>query len=363
MKKKTRIARGIVVRDLPAFMSRSIFWFILIFLASPEIARAVPDEPAVSQSTWDLRVEDAGPCTADPGFVDELIVQVPAEKRPPAGQAADLGARLVMHNREHATITVVDGSSGAVLGGRDVPLPLGNCRAAAETIGFVLTVLIQSGRDFPSPTESEPVAPVAPPSEAAEPPPPAEERPMRRLSERYAWLGPPPAHEVSLQVGTSYGLVPGIPIGARGAWTIRAQSAWPVTLWASGWRSTSTDAANAKFGAIYGGVAVCPLHAEPEGFHVRLCASIAAGAAYAQARDPRLYERAKFAEILVLPGIQASFAVRLLGPLFADATVQADMPLPRRSFSYQRIDDSAAAIYRTGWVVPAAYLGLSLRFR
>jgi len=362
MKKKTRIACGIVVRDCPAFMSRSILRFILIFSVVPEVALAAPDEAAVSQNTWDLRVVDGGPCSADPAFVEELAAQVPTEKRPAPGQSADLGARVVMHTLERATITVVDGGNGTVLGARDVPLPSGNCRAAAETIGFVLTVLIQSGREFPKPAEAEPAdstTPASPP----EPEPIVEERPRRRIGERYAWQGPPPAHELTVQVGTSYGLIPGVPIGARGAWTIRSLSAWPVTVWASGWRSTSTNTANAAFGAVYGGVAVCPLHSEAERFHLRVCASVAAGAAYAHARDPRLYEREKFAEILVLPGLQAGFAARLAGPLFADATLQADMPLPRRSFNYERVDDSAAAIYRTGWVVPAVYLGLSLRFR
>jgi hypothetical protein len=361
-------------------MSRLIPSFALAFWLLPQAALGAPgapdwaapqssagtpapEPPAQARSTWDVAVAEPGICARAPDFTTQLAQTVPDERRPAPGAPAELRAVVRYGQARLATIDVVDVASGRTLGSREVPLADPSCDAAAGTISFVLAVLFQTEPDAQASRPPEP-----PPEPPPPPPPPPEPEPVvaaprRRVTARYAWLGPRPAHELGAAAGVSLGLLPGVPVGGRGTWLIRPANGWRFGLWASGWSTTSADVADTRFGAAYGGVTLCPLHHETERFHLRGCAGLGAGAIWAHARDGSLYENDTWRKPFGLLGAEANAAVRIAGPLFAELGLRGDVALPRRTYYYVRTDSARRDIFRAAWVLGHLFVGLGLRFR
>ncbi|MFT3923077.1 MAG: hypothetical protein QM778_11120 [Myxococcales bacterium] len=339
---------------------------------SPALSRVQAQDVAGTSAqppTWAVRVDPSSRCASDPRFAADVAEPIPPAQRASV-DSAELVAAVTLSRANgglHANIQVYDRVLQSQAGARELDLPLASCRETADSIALVIGVLVEAGRTAPTPP-APPDEPPPPP-----PPPPPEEEPEEEEPEqvappepeperkRYAWLGPKAGHDLTIQAGVGWGLLPGAYAGGTVGWGIRAPRVWPIWLSGTGFLPKESADHRGRFSSVYGGIAVCPVHAERGAVRGQLCPSFAAGAIWAEGQQ-LANQRAKTAAI-ALVGLDLKGDLRLAGPLALSLTGRLEVPLLRQKFAYNQVGGQTGEIYEVAPLTLTLLAGLSLLFR
>lgn len=346
---------------------------LLLFVMFQTIGASGASAQAAAPVTWAVRSHPESRCVDAPGFLDTLLDAIPLVQRAPQ-EAAELVAEVRVSRTEagqHASIVVFDRILQSEAGARELELPATPCAETADALALVIGVLVEAGRTglVIAPEKPPPEPPPEPPREQPAEPSAAEEtaaedepkRPTRPKRQRYAWLGPRAGHDLAVQAGMGWGLLPGLYTGGSVAWGIRGTRMPPVWLSATGWLPNSTRDDHARFAAVYGGVSVCPLAGSHKRLRGQMCPSISVGALWASSRG--LLETQDHQQLVALAGLELKADVRLVGPLALSITGRAEAPLVRARFVYYRADGGVSQLHQSEPVTMTLVGGLSLLFR
>gem|GEM_PF-7055055 len=316
-----------------------------------------------------MRVAPNGRCASDSRFASDIAEPIPPAQRAPEAEA-ELVAEVSLSRANgglHANIQVFDRVLQSQAGARELDLPMASCRETADAIALVISVLVEAGRTAPSAPpaaapEPPPPPPAPPPPEdqpEAEPAPPPE--PPAAERKRYAWLGPKAGHDLTIQAGVGWGLLPGAYAGGSVGWGIRAPRMWPIWLTGTGFLPREAEDHRGRFAAVYGGVAVCPLHVDRPVGRVQLCPGFAAGTLWAEGH--LMATQRDRTEAIALVGLDLKGDFRIAGPLALSLSGRAEAPLLRQKFAYERADGQTGEIHQVAPLTLTVLAGLSLLFR
>lgn len=335
---------------------------------SEEIPVPTGSSVQVSPVTWAVKVADNSRCGEDGVLLETLTAQIPIAQRA-SEETAELIATVTVSREERSgRIVVFDRILQSEAGARELPLTSRRCAKIASALSLVMAVLVEAGRGAPPPppppspppepeAKAEPKKAEPPPKPAPPPPPPTRPRPAARP----VWRGPPAGHDLSLAVGTGYGLLPSFAPAMTIGWGIRPAGTWPIWIHATGWLESVSDDRHGRFRALYGGLMTCPLRGERGLLRGRACPSFAVGGLWAQGSG--FEEEIKTRRPLVLVGLELGGSVTLTGPL--DFTLLARVEgVPLRSrFVYRTRSGAEPQIHTPSPVVASLFGGLALRFR
>ncbi len=344
----------------------AIFWLTPIRPSSAQDGAAKPALP-----TWAVTLNPLSRCASDPDFAAELAGPIPMAQRAPPAEAELVAEVNVARDNGNLAVSihVFDRVLQSEAGARVFELPLADCHATADAISLVIAVLVEAGRTAPAPVQ--PVEALAPPP----PPPPPEEpseaptrdaQPGQREAveterKRYAWLGPKAGHDLTVQAGVGWGLLPGAHAGGTVGWGIRGPRVWPIWLSGTGYLPRSDEVHAARFAAAYGGIAVCPVRGERGAARGQICPNFSAGVLWAEGQQlPNARNRT---EAIALVGLEIKGDFRLFGPLAFSLTGRAEVPLLRQKFAYKRLGGETVEIHQVAPLTLTFLGGLSLLFR
>jgi len=305
-------------------------------------------------------------CAEDGSFAERLSASIPARQRT-AVEQAELRVRVSVARDRSASLSVYDQLTRREAGQRQITLPRGGCREAADALALVIAVMVEAGRPLsseqpPEEPEPPPEPPQQPEPEAKRPEPPArDESPEYARPERYAWQGPPAGHDLSLGVGLLLGLLPSDGLGVNVGWGIRGSRIWPIWLEATGWFPQQSRDRHALISAAYGLVSTCPLSMGWAPVRIRLCPGLGFGAIWAEGRGlPRTTSSVR---LLTMAALTAGVHVRIFGPLELVLSARMEVPFARPKFVYRRSDDRYPVIHEATVIAGSFFGGLGLRFR
>ncbi len=328
-------------------------------LAQAQQAAAAPSPPS-----WAIEVAPQSLCAEDGSFAERLSASIPARQRTTVEQA-ELRARVSVARDRTANLSVYDQLTRREAGQRQITLPRGGCREAADALALVIAVMVEAGR--PLPNEQPPEKPEPPPEPPKEPepeplePPAPNEPPAYKRPERYAWQGPPAGHDLSLGVGLTLGLLPSDGLGGNVGWGIRGSRIWPIWLEATGWFPQQSRDRHALINAAYGVLSTCPLYMRWAPVRIRLCPGVAVGAVWAEGRGlPRTTNSVR---LLTMAALTAGVHVRIFGPLELVLAARMEVPFARPKFVYRRSDNRYPVIHESTVIAGSFFGGLGLCFR
>ncbi len=370
MKKRVRAKSALSV--LPPHQLHVVWSWTLCALTvagvwlRPSTTQAQPESRAQTPPTWAVRVDANSRCAADSNFSSTLSDPIPPIQRASVDTAELIATVDVKRegNLQHASVQVFDQILKSPAGARDLTLPMAPCRETAEALSLIISVLVEAGR---APLAPALPPPPDPPPERPEPPPPhTEPEPQPRKhstweGKRYAWLGPKAGHDLTLQAGVGYGVLPGAYYGGTVGWGIRSARIWPIWLSATGFLPSVSDGGRGEFSAFYGSISVCPLTGTRARWRGQLCPSFATGVLRGEGK--RLPSQNERSLPIALLGLEIKGDLRIAGPLALSLTGRLEAPLMRPNFAYDRLDGSSAQIFQTAPVTLTLLGGLSLVFR
>jgi hypothetical protein len=336
---------------------------VFMQLSALRVADAQPATPP-DQPTWAVDIAAGSICAGDAVFRERLSASIPERQRAPLEQA-ELRARVSVGRDQTATLSVFDQLTQQEAGQRQITLPRGGCKEAADALAFVIAVMVEAGRSPlpPSPAAEPAEVPPPPPEPAKEAKAEAEdaETPAYKRPERYAWQGPPLGHDLSAQVGIGLGLLPGDSLGANVGWGMRGSRIWPVWIEATGWFEQPSDDLRAEVGAAYALLSICPLYLKNRAIRGRLCPGVAAGALWASGQH--LPDAQKSVSFLTLASLAAAAHIRIFGPLELVLSARMEVPFKRITFAYYSADGTTPEIHQTAVITGSFFGGLGLCFR
>ena len=357
-------------------MLRVVLALLCLHLTVVEVIRAqpLPTGDMNDGPTWTVELSENSRCRKFPGFATAIERHLPHELIASRSEAALVAQITVSHNAQ-ARIVVIDQQSESQVGVRVMKLPTDRCEEIAGAIGFVLVVMAEAGEDFVDagqaqpPPEAEadlPVEPLFSPEEqqaaAADEGDGGRRRQQLPQSERYAWLGPRAGHDLTVAVGTGYGLLPSPSLGGSVEWRIRSHRAWPIGLHGTGWLpSALSDTGKVEFFAFYFGVMTCPLHLDRPRVHARLCPGMAGGG-YRWRSSGYLWNRTR-KDDLWLAELEAAFELRLVGPVELVVLARMDLPMIRSQATISSPSATDKVVFEVSPVTASGFAGLGLRFR
>jgi hypothetical protein len=341
----------------------------LILMLHAPLAQAQQASATVNLPSWAIEVAPLSMCAEDGSFAERLSASIPARQRA-ALEQAELRARVSVARDRTASLSVYDQLTRREAGQRQITLPRGGCREAADALALVIAVMVEAGRPLPSeepPQEPEPPPePPEPPEHPAREPKPPEPpvgdgKPEYKRPERYAWQGPPAGHDLTLAVGLGLGLLPSDGLGANVGWGVRGSRIWPIWLEATGWLPQESRDRHALVGAAYGLLSTCPLYMKWRPVRIRLCPGIGVGAVWAEGR--RLPRTTTSVRLLTMAALTAGVHVRIFGPLELFLAARMEVPFARPKFVYRRAGGGLATIHEAAVIAGSFFGGLGLCFR
>lgn len=356
------------VRSARRVAMRLLAWLALwlsvpISMLQASLAEAQQAPAAPSPPSWAIEVAPMSLCADDGSFAERLSASIPARQRSTVEQA-ELRARVSVARDRTASLSVYDQLTRREAGQRQITLPRGGCREAADALALVIAVMVEAGR--PLPNEQPPEEPEPPPEPPKEPepqpqPPTRDEPPEYKRPERYAWQGPPAGHDISLGVGLLLGLLPSDGLGGNLGWGIRGSRIWPIWLEATGWLPQESRDRRAVVATAYGLVSTCPLYMRWAAVRIRLCPGVGMGAVWAEGRS--LPSTTTSVRLLTMAALTAGVHVRIIGPLELVLAARMEVPFRRPRFIYRRSDDRYPVIHESTVIAGSFFGGLGLCFR
>jgi hypothetical protein len=345
---------------------------LLLFAMFQPLGASRASAQTTGPVTWAVRSHPDSRCVGAPGFLETLVDAIPLVQRA-SQDTAELVAEVYVARTEagqHASIVVFDRILQSEAGARELELPATTCTETAEALALVIGVLVEAGRTglVIAPEQPPPQRPPEPPQKPAREPSKSEaadddapQRPKRPKRQRYAWLGPRAGHDLTVQAGMGWGLLPGVYAGGTVAWAIRGTHMPPVWLSVTGWLPNSTRDEYGRFASVYGGLSVCPLAGSHKRLRGQICPSFAVGSLWASSRG--LVETKDHRQLVALAGLELKADVRLVGPLALSVTGRAEAPLIRARFVYYRADGGVSQLHQPEPVTLTVVSGLSILFR
>ena len=330
--------------------------------------------PMVTPVTWAVKVADESRCADDGRLLSALTAQIPIAQRA-SEDTAELVATVSVDSERSARIVVFDRVLAAEAGSRELPLQSRRCEKVIEAVSLVMGVLVEAGRGALAVAPPPPVQPATPREEEAATPKKPEPEPKKPEATplvptkpnrpppraRPVWRGPPAGHDLSVAVGTGYGLLPTFAPVMTIGWGIRPAGTWPIWLHATGWLESVSDDNHASFRAIYGGLMTCPLTFARARVRGRLCPSLAVGALWGSGRG--FEESVDSRRPLVLVGAEFAANLPIVGPLEATLVGRVEGVPLRTQFVYRTKEGEEPQIHTPAPVVVSMFGGLALRFR
>lgn len=372
--RRVRVPVGPFVSRLRRHRLAPLFVVLLVSAGTALAQEPRPVAPMVTPVTWAVKVAEESRCGDDGRLLDALTSQIPLAQRASENNA-ELVATVAVGS-ERARIVVYDRVLAAEAGSRELPLSSRRCEKVIEAVSLVMGVLVEAGRGALAaaappppppaalPEEQEPAAPKKPEPAPTKPEvaplvPAKPNRPPPRA--RPVWRGPPVGHDLSLAVGTGYGLLPTFAPAMTIGWGIRPSGTWPIWLHATGWLPSVSEDNHASFRAIYGGLMTCPLTFARARVRGRLCPTLAVGGLWGSGQG--FEESVDSRRPLVLLGLEFATNVPIVGPLEATLFARVEGVPLRTQFVYRTKDGQEPQIHTPSPVVVSMFGGLVLRFR
>jgi hypothetical protein len=329
-----------------------------------------------------VRLEGAEGCLSSAQLAQAVEARV---GRPLFAPASDAGLFVDGHVRRAGAgwdvRLEVSQPDGSVLGRRDMHVEGETCGVIDDAVTLVIAVtlypdsgLVDSGIPLGPGTAAslealfgaEPTDP-DPASLPAPAPTPAVAPPRATPTERARSTG---VHEGRWSLGVDAaalggsGQVPGVAAGASGHLLITPPSAWPVQAGAQLWPERTATAqgapGQAHFDLLLVSIAVCPW--QPAFMRaLALCGGAEVGRL--RVRPSGFASESRPASDMVVNLLAlALWRPQLFGSLHLRAALALDLPLVQRSYTFETLDGTPAALFRMPQITARAELGLGLQF-